>query len=171
MRRPSEFSNTTGSPPSMTAMQEFVVPKSMPSTFAIKSLDTLQLQIVKQSQCRRRLITRRHLWHNDLRIKYGQIKQGCICATRDAMAHRCAPLAHCEWLNSKKSKGDYLLPGLIAGMAARSEGRSSGAKVSTCRAIRLNSGTPKSTVPFERSTRMAMPATSPPWARTISRVS
>jgi hypothetical protein len=34
-RRPSEFSSTTGSPPSMTAMQEFVVPKSMPITFAI----------------------------------------------------------------------------------------------------------------------------------------
>ena len=38
MRLPSEFSKTTGSPPSMTAMQELVVPKSMPSTFAIKSL-------------------------------------------------------------------------------------------------------------------------------------
>src|SRR5262249_21560496 len=35
-RRPSEFSSTTGSPPSMTAMQEFVVPKSIPITFAIK---------------------------------------------------------------------------------------------------------------------------------------
>ena len=35
VRLPSEFSSTTGSPPSMTAMQEFVVPKSMPSTFAI----------------------------------------------------------------------------------------------------------------------------------------
>src|ERR1700690_2170020 len=37
VRLPSEFSRTEGSPPSMTAMQEFVVPKSMPSTFAIKS--------------------------------------------------------------------------------------------------------------------------------------
>src|SRR5436309_11575067 len=35
-RRPSEFSSTTGSPPSMTAMHEFVVPKSMPITLAIK---------------------------------------------------------------------------------------------------------------------------------------
>jgi hypothetical protein len=35
VRRPSEFSKTTGSPPSMTAMQELVVPRSMPSTFAI----------------------------------------------------------------------------------------------------------------------------------------
>jgi hypothetical protein len=35
------ISNTTGSPPSMTAMQELVVPKSMPNTFAIKSLVTL----------------------------------------------------------------------------------------------------------------------------------
>ena len=36
VRLPSEFSSTSGSPPSMTAMQEFVVPKSMPNTFAIK---------------------------------------------------------------------------------------------------------------------------------------
>src|SRR6266403_855978 len=36
IRRPSEFSRTTGSPPSITAMHEFVVPKSMPITFAIK---------------------------------------------------------------------------------------------------------------------------------------
>src|SRR5512133_1414125 len=35
-RRPSEFSRTVGSPPSMTAIQEFVVPKSIPITFAIK---------------------------------------------------------------------------------------------------------------------------------------
>jgi hypothetical protein len=35
VRFPSEFSNTNGSPPSMTAMQEFVVPKSIPSTFGI----------------------------------------------------------------------------------------------------------------------------------------
>src|SRR5579862_8327387 len=36
VRLPSEFSSTSGSPLSMTAMQEFVVPKSMPNTFAIK---------------------------------------------------------------------------------------------------------------------------------------
>jgi hypothetical protein len=36
MRLPSEFSNTNGSPPSITAMQELVVPKSIPSIFAIK---------------------------------------------------------------------------------------------------------------------------------------
>ena len=35
VRLPSEFSKTSGSPPSMTAMQEVVVPKSMPKTFAI----------------------------------------------------------------------------------------------------------------------------------------
>jgi hypothetical protein len=35
VRLPSEFSKTSGSPPSITAMQEFVVPKSIPSTFAI----------------------------------------------------------------------------------------------------------------------------------------
>jgi hypothetical protein len=37
VRFPSEFSKTNGSPPSMTAMQEFVVPKSMPKTFAINN--------------------------------------------------------------------------------------------------------------------------------------
>src|SRR5579862_174795 len=38
VRAPSEFSTTTGSPPSMTAMQEFVVPKSMPKILAIKTV-------------------------------------------------------------------------------------------------------------------------------------
>src|SRR5213596_1402101 len=36
VRAPSEFSKTTGSPPSITAMQELVVPKSIPKTLAIK---------------------------------------------------------------------------------------------------------------------------------------
>jgi hypothetical protein len=35
VRLPSEFSSTNGSPPSMTAMQELVVPRSIPRTFAI----------------------------------------------------------------------------------------------------------------------------------------
>ena len=35
VRAPSAFVMTTGSPPSMTATQLFVVPKSMPITFAI----------------------------------------------------------------------------------------------------------------------------------------
>src|SRR5260370_25020379 len=34
-REPSLFSNTVGSPASMTAITELVVPRSMPSTFAI----------------------------------------------------------------------------------------------------------------------------------------
>src|SRR5436305_3624319 len=38
VRAPSEFSKTTGSPPSITDMQELVVPKSIPKTFAIKFL-------------------------------------------------------------------------------------------------------------------------------------
>ncbi len=33
VRAPSAFGMTTGSPPSMTAMHEFVVPRSIPSTF------------------------------------------------------------------------------------------------------------------------------------------
>ncbi len=36
VRAPSEFSSTAGSPPSITAMQEFVVPRSIPNIFAIK---------------------------------------------------------------------------------------------------------------------------------------
>src|SRR6476660_3825266 len=36
VRAPSEFSKTAGSPPSITAMQELVVPKSIPKTLAIK---------------------------------------------------------------------------------------------------------------------------------------
>src|SRR3954463_10334783 len=36
VRAPSLFSKTTGSPPSMTDIQEFVVPKSIPKTLAIK---------------------------------------------------------------------------------------------------------------------------------------
>ena len=36
VRAPSEFSRTTGSPFSMTAIQELVVPRSIPKIFAIK---------------------------------------------------------------------------------------------------------------------------------------
>ena len=35
VRAPSVFSKTTGSPPSIIAMQELVVPKSIPKTLAI----------------------------------------------------------------------------------------------------------------------------------------
>ena len=35
VREPSAFAMTTGSPPSITATHEFVVPKSIPITFAI----------------------------------------------------------------------------------------------------------------------------------------
>src|SRR5947208_16450956 len=38
VRPPSAFGITVGSPPSMTAMHEFVVPRSMPITFAIPIL-------------------------------------------------------------------------------------------------------------------------------------
>jgi hypothetical protein len=36
VRAPSEFSSTTGSPASITDMQEFVVPKSIPKIFPIE---------------------------------------------------------------------------------------------------------------------------------------
>src|ERR1700694_3666799 len=38
VREPSEFGITTGSPPSMTAMTELVVPKSIPTVFGICQL-------------------------------------------------------------------------------------------------------------------------------------
>src|SRR5947209_9701882 len=38
VRPPSALGMTVGSPPSITAMHEFVVPRSMPITFAMKSL-------------------------------------------------------------------------------------------------------------------------------------
>src|SRR4051812_10186918 len=50
----------------------------------------------------------------------------------------------------------YLLPGLVAGIFAKSAGKLSGAKVSTFKAIKLNVGTPKFTEPFERSTIIAI---------------
>src|SRR6266536_5159819 len=37
VRAPSLFSKTTGSPPSITAIQELVVPKSIPKTLAIEN--------------------------------------------------------------------------------------------------------------------------------------
>ena len=43
VRLPSEFSNTVASPPSITAMHEFVVPKSMPKILPIKFLKTVPL--------------------------------------------------------------------------------------------------------------------------------
>src|SRR6185436_5756511 len=52
---------------------------------------------------------------------------------------------------------DYLLPGLTAGMAAKSGGNFVGSKVSTSREMRLNIGTPNLTLPPERSTATATP--------------
>ena len=37
VRLPSELGMTTGSPPSMTATQEFVVPRSMPMTLGMEA--------------------------------------------------------------------------------------------------------------------------------------
>src|ERR1700740_3656383 len=38
VRAPSEFSMTTGSPPSITAIQELVVPRSIPRILAIRRI-------------------------------------------------------------------------------------------------------------------------------------
>src|SRR6267143_1707433 len=51
VRLPSEFSRTAGSPPSITAMQELVVPKSMPNTFAIWVLQITKIHVLISSGC------------------------------------------------------------------------------------------------------------------------
>src|SRR5581483_528342 len=57
VRLPSEFSRTSGSPASMTAMQELVVPKSMPNTLAIKSLYNIYLlRYSEQQRCHKHRI-------------------------------------------------------------------------------------------------------------------
>src|SRR5437764_13018276 len=53
VRPPSAFSMTVGSPPSSTAMHEFVVPRSMPMVFAILGM-LLQISLDKSKwQCSR----------------------------------------------------------------------------------------------------------------------
>src|ERR1700684_826440 len=49
VRPPSEFSITVGSPPSSTAMHEFVVPRSMPMVLAIKVLLLIRLINLSES--------------------------------------------------------------------------------------------------------------------------
>src|SRR5262249_41518688 len=58
-----------------------------------------------------------------------------------------------------QTHSSYLLPGLAAGIAARSAGSASAGKASTLILIRLNSGRPKFRDPLERSTRIATPST------------
>jgi len=65
----------------------------------------------------------------------------------------------------------YLLPGLTAGIFAISGGNLAGSNASTAKEMRHASGTPKLTVPLERSTTMATPRTCPRLARTILIVS
>src|SRR4051812_5910626 len=74
--------------------------------------------------------------------------------------------------NKRAFRGRYLLPGLVAGTAARSGGNLSAGKVSTFISARLINGQPKSglVVPL-RSTRTPTATTFPPCARTISIVS
>src|SRR4051794_14212962 len=49
VRPPSAFAITVGSPPSRTAMHEFVVPRSMPIVFAIE-LVLLQVDVLRKSK-------------------------------------------------------------------------------------------------------------------------
>src|SRR5260370_7700288 len=60
----------------------------------------------------------------------------------------------------------HLLPGLVAGILARSGGSLSGSNVSTFSAKRLIVGNPKATPPPDRSTSIATPTTFPPCPRT-----
>ena len=48
VRPPSAFGMTVGSPPSITAMQELVVPRSMPMTFAMSD-------VLRSYDCRYRI--------------------------------------------------------------------------------------------------------------------
>src|SRR5271156_1194254 len=98
IRRPSEFSRTLGSPPSMTAMQEFVVPKSMPMTFAIKKLvvflncraDT----IVRNSSSTRGAIDAKHLQDAEsLQLKINTSHSGHLQSVCQ-VCHYVTPLAH-----------------------------------------------------------------------------
>jgi len=50
VRPPSAFGTTVASPPSMTAMQEFVVPKSIPRTLDISCLFLFSLACFRQAQ-------------------------------------------------------------------------------------------------------------------------
>src|ERR1700682_6543325 len=53
VRPPSAFSMTVGSPPSRTAIHEFVVPRSIPIVFAIVALRSFVLLKKSKWQCRR----------------------------------------------------------------------------------------------------------------------
>src|SRR5439155_16953056 len=63
VRAPSLFSKTTGSPPSITAMQELVVPKSIPKTLAIcvQSSDTLQQRLFHLLKANRKQLSHKGL--------------------------------------------------------------------------------------------------------------
>src|SRR5436305_11800063 len=60
---PSLFSKTTGSPPSITAMQELVVPKSIPKTLAlcVQSSKTLQQRLFQELRAKRNLLSHKKL--------------------------------------------------------------------------------------------------------------
>jgi hypothetical protein len=82
VRAPSEFSSTNGSPASITAMQEFVVPKSMPKTLA--------MPLLWQSLCRVLLNGLSHSLEMDY-ADYARPRD----ARRSAMpSRRCVTMAH-----------------------------------------------------------------------------
>src|SRR5271165_6083418 len=73
VRAPSEFSMTTGSPPSITAIQELVVPRSMPKILAIRQAESESISRARR-QMRYRL-RRNHLITNRLQ-DLGKISRG-----------------------------------------------------------------------------------------------
>src|SRR2546430_11189362 len=66
VRAPSLFSKTTGSPPSITDIQELVVPKSTPKTLAIcvQSSECLQQRLFQMTRIRYKLLFLRILYYD-----------------------------------------------------------------------------------------------------------
>src|SRR5271156_6331807 len=79
---------------------------------------------------------------------FSRTKELKNCAMRDALAQ-----LKTKW----RCLVAHLLPGLTAGIFAKSGGNLSASKVSTCNEIKLSKGTPKFTAPLERSTTIATP--------------
>ena len=88
VRLPSEFSSTTGSPPSMTAMQEFVVPKSMPKTFAIKPRRSCHWNL-QHCRCHEFELILNSLWTNWLHKKYDLNPSRKNSDNRATLSQRC----------------------------------------------------------------------------------
>src|SRR5439155_21435991 len=152
-------------PPSITAMHEFVVPKSTPITVAIINCSWIRLSALTLSK-ELASVFLYDSWFSITTI-WDEIRLGQETPIIVPMRHNGADAlgGMAQFLSpslSSLATLRYLLPGLITGRAARSGGRLSGANVSTPRASKLKKGIPKWVPPFERSTAAAMARTNPP---------